>query len=264
MFEGKTALVTGSTRGIGFEIARAFAASGANVVVNGASDAAQVEAARAALAQDRDVGVNVGVLGWRADVSDPDQVEKMVAAATERFGSVDILIANAGVQHVAPIEDFPLEDWSRVLATNLSAPFYAMRAVLPQMKARRWGRIITIASAHATVASPFKSAYVAAKHGLAGLTKTAALETARDGITVNAIAPGYVWTELVERQIPATMAARGMTREEVIDKVLLAAQPTGRFVTPQDIAKFAMFLASDAASAITGTVLPMDGGWTAH
>lgn len=260
MFEGKTALVTGSTRGIGFEIARAFAARGANVVLNGASDAAAVEAARVALAQDH----KAAVMGWRADVSDPGAVEEMIAAATRRFGAVDILVANAGVQHVSPIENFPLEAWSRVLATNLSSAFYAMRAVLPQMKARQWGRIVTIASAHATVASPYKSAYVAAKHGLAGLTKAAALETARDGITVNAIAPGYVWTELVERQIPATMAARGMTREEVIDKVLLAAQPTGRFVAPQGVAELAVFLASDAASGVTGAILPMDGGWTAQ
>lgn len=260
MFAGKTALVTGSTRGIGFEIARAFAKNGANVVVNGASDAAQVEAARAALAQDHDVGV----MGWRADVASADEVEDMIAAATRRFGGVDILVANAGVQHVAPIEEFPIEAWSRVLATNLSSAFYAMRAVLPQMKARKRGRIILIASAHATVASPFKSAYVAAKHGLAGLAKTAALETARDGITVNAIAPGYVWTELVDRQIPATMAARGMTREEVMDQVLLAAQPIRRFVTPQEVADLAVYLASDSASAITGAILPMDGGWTAQ
>jgi 3-hydroxybutyrate dehydrogenase len=260
MFQGKTALVTGSTRGIGFEIARAFAARGANVVVNGASDAAAVDAARAALAQDYDVGV----MGFRADVAQPDDVAAMVAAATQQFGSVDILVANAGVQHVAPIEEFPLEAWSRVLSTNLSSAFYAMRAVLPQMKARKWGRIISIGSAHGTIASPYKSAYVAAKHGLVGLTRTAALETARDGITVNAIAPGYVWTELVEKQIPATMAARGMTREEVIDKVLLAAQPTGRFVTPQEVADCAVFLASDAARAITGAILPMDGGWTAQ
>ncbi|MGJ0509112.1 MAG: 3-hydroxybutyrate dehydrogenase [Methylocystis sp.] len=260
MFAGKTALVTGSTRGIGFEIARAFAKSGANVVVNGASDAAQVEAARVALAQDHDVGV----MGWRADVANADEVEDMIAAATRRFGGVDILVANAGVQHVAPIEEFPIEAWSRVLATNLSSAFYAMRAVLPQMKSRKRGRIILIASAHATVASPFKSAYVAAKHGLAGLAKTAALETARDGITVNAIAPGYVWTELVDRQIPATMAARGMTREEVMDQVLLAAQPIRRFVTPQEVADLAVYLASDAASAITGAILPMDGGWTAQ
>jgi 3-hydroxybutyrate dehydrogenase len=260
MFQGKTALVTGSTRGIGFEIARAFAAQGANVVVNGASDAARVEAARAALAEQYDVGL----MAWRADVSRPEDVAEMVEAATQRFGAVDILITNAGVQHVSPIEDFPLDAWSHVLATNLSSAFYAMRAVLPQMKARQWGRIVAIASAHATVASPYKSAYVAAKHGLAGLTKTAALETARDGITVNAIAPGYVWTELVERQIPATMSARGMTREEVIDKVLLAAQPTRRFVTPQEVAQLAVFLASDAACGVTGAILPMDGGWTAQ
>lgn len=260
MFAGKTALVTGSTRGLGLEIVRAFASKGANIVINGVSDAARVEAARSMLARDFDVGV----LGLRADVSRAEEVEAMIAAATERFGGVDILVANAGVQHVAPIEEFPLEEWSRVLATNLSSAFYAMRAVLPQMKARKWGRIILIASAHAIVASPFKSAYVAAKHGLAGLAKTAALEVARDGVTVNAIAPGYVWTDLVETQIPATMAARNMTREAVIDEVLLAAQPIGRFVTPQEIADFAVFLASDGGSAITGAILPMDGGWTAR
>lgn len=260
MCKGKTVLVTGSTRGIGYETARAFAAKGANVVVNGVSDAARVEAARSEIA--REFGVEA--LAWRADVSDPGEVEAMVAAACERFGGVDILVANAGVQHVAAIEEFPLEQWRRVIETNLSSAFYAMRAALPQMKARQWGRIVLIASAHSCVASPFKSAYVAAKHGLAGLAKTAALETAADGITVNAIAPGYVWTELVERQIPATMAARGMTREEVIGKVLLAAQPTRRFVTPQEVAAFAVFLASEEARAITGAVLPMDGGWTAQ
>ncbi|MEK4032873.1 3-hydroxybutyrate dehydrogenase [Methylocystis sp. IM3] len=260
MCKGKTVLVTGSTRGIGYETARAFAAKGADVVVNGVSDVARVEAVAAEIA--REFGVEA--LAWRADVSDPVEVAAMVAGACARFGGVDILVANAGVQHVAAIEDFPLEQWRRVIETNLSSAFYAMRAVLPQMKARQWGRIILIASAHSAVASPFKSAYVAAKHGLAGLARTAALETAAHGITVNAIAPGYVWTELVERQIPATMAARGMTREEVIDKVLLAAQPTRRFVTPQEVAAFAVFLASEEARAITGAVLPMDGGWTAQ
>ncbi|RTL83384.1 MAG: 3-hydroxybutyrate dehydrogenase [Hyphomicrobiales bacterium] len=260
MCKGKTVLVTGSTRGIGYATARAFAAKGADVVVNGVSDAARVEAVAAEIA--REFGVEA--LAWRADVSDPVEVAAMVAGACARFGGVDILVANAGVQHVAAIEDFPLEQWRRVIETNLSSAFYAMRAVLPQMKARQWGRIILIASAHSAVASPFKSAYVAAKHGLAGLARTAALETAAHGITVNAIAPGYVWTELVERQIPATMAARGMTREEVIDKVLLAAQPTRRFVTPQEVAAFAVFLASEEARAITGAVLPMDGGWTAQ
>jgi 3-hydroxybutyrate dehydrogenase len=260
MFKGKTALVTGSTRGIGFEIARAFAAKGANVVVNGAGDSARVSAAASEIAKE----FGVEALAWRADVSDPEEVDAMVAAARERFGVVDILVANAGVQHVAPIEDFPLQEWRRVLDTNLSSAFYALRAALPGMKARQWGRVILIASAHASIASPYKSAYVAAKHGLAGLAKTAALEVASHGITVNAIAPGYVWTELVERQIPATMAARGMTREEVIDKVLLAAQPTRRFVTPREVAAFAVFLASEEACAITGAILPMDGGWTAQ
>lgn len=260
MFTGKTVLVTGSTRGIGAATARAFAAKGANVVVNGVSDAARVEAVAAEIA--REFGVEA--LGWRADVSAPAEIEAMVAAAGARFGGVDILVANAGVQHVAPIEDFPLDAWRRVIETNLSSAFYALRAVLPGMKARHFGRVILIASAHATVASPFKSAYVAAKHGLAGLAKTAALETAGHGITVNAIAPGYVWTDLVERQIPATMAARGLSREEVIDKVLLAAQPTRRFVAPEEIAAFAVFLASEEARAVTGAILPMDGGWTAQ
>lgn len=260
LFTGKTVLVTGSTRGIGLATARAFAAKGANIVVNGVSEAARVEAVAAEIALE----FGVGALGWRADVCAPAEVEAMVAAACERFGAVDILVANAGVQHVAPIEDFPLDEWRRVIETNLSSAFYALRAVLPGMKARNFGRVILIASAHASVASPFKSAYVAAKHGLAGLAKTAALETAAHGITVNAIAPGYVWTDLVERQIPATMAARGLSREEVIDKVLLAAQPTRRFVAPEEVAAFAVFLASEEARAITGAILPMDGGWTAQ
>ncbi len=260
MGKGKTALVTGSTRGIGYEIARAFAKQGANVVLNGARDGARVEAVAAEIA--REFGVET--LARRADVSQPDEVAAMVAGACEKFGGVDILVANAGVQHVAPIEDFPLDEWRRVIETNLSSAFYALRAVLPGMKAKNWGRVILIASAHASVASPYKSAYVAAKHGLAGLAKTAALEAAAHGITVNAIAPGYVWTELVERQIPATMEARGLSRVEVIEKVLLAAQPTRRFVTPQEVAAFAVFLASEEAAAITGAILPMDGGWTAQ
>jgi 3-hydroxybutyrate dehydrogenase len=256
----KTVLVTGSTRGIGHEIARAFAARGDNVVLNGASDARRVEAVAAEMAQQ----YGVETLAAHADVSRPEDVEAMVARARERFGPVDVLVVNAGVQHVAPIEDFPIDQWRRVIETNLSSAFYALRAVLPGMKAKTWGRVILIASAHASVASPYKSAYVAAKHGLAGLAKTAALEVATHGITVNAIAPGYVWTELVERQIPATMAARGLSREEVIDKVLLAAQPTRRFVTPQQVAALAVFLASEDAAGVTGAVLPMDGGWTAQ
>jgi 3-hydroxybutyrate dehydrogenase len=256
----KTVLVTGSTRGIGYEIARAFATRGDNVVLNGASDAARVEAVAAEIA--RDFGVET--LAAQADVSRPEEVEDMAARARERFGGVDILVANAGVQHVAPIEDFPIDQWRRVIETNLSSAFYALRAVLPGMKEKSWGRVILIASAHASVASPYKSAYVAAKHGLAGLAKTAALEVATHGITVNAIAPGYVWTELVERQIPATMAARGLSREEVIGNVLLAAQPTRQFVTPQQVAALAVFLTSEDAAAITGAVLPMDGGWTAQ
>jgi 3-hydroxybutyrate dehydrogenase len=193
----------------------------------------------------------------------PDEIAAMVAQAERELGSVDILVNNAGIQHVAPIEDFPIDKWNAIIAINLSAAFLAIRAAVPGMKARGWGRIISTASAHSLVASPFKSAYVAAKHGLAGLTKTAALEFATHKITVNCISPGYVWTPLVERQIPATMASRGMTREQVMQDVLLAAQPTKQFVTPEQVAALAVYLCSDEASQITGANLSMDGGWTA-
>jgi 3-hydroxybutyrate dehydrogenase len=197
-------------------------------------------------------------------MSRAEEIDAMIAETEKEFGSVDVLVNNAGIQHVAPIEEFPVEKWNAVIAINLSASFHTIRGVLPGMKQRGWGRIINIASAHALVASPFKSAYVAAKHGIAGLTKTVALETAEHGITVNAICPGYVLTPLVEHQIPDTAKAHGLTREQVIKDVLLAAQPTKQFVTSEEVAALAVFLASERAKSITGAILPVDGGWTAH
>ena len=255
----KTALITGSTSGIGLAIAQALAKKGANIVLNGFGDAAAIEAERAGI--EAQFGVKATYDG--ADMTNPAAIATMVAAAEARFGGVDILVNNAGIQHVAPIDEFPIEKWDQILAINLSSAFHAMRAAIPGMKARRWGRIISTASAHSLVASPFKSAYVAAQHGLVGLTKTAALEVATSKITVNCISPGYVWTPLVERQIPDTMAARGMTKDQVINDVLLAAQPTKAFVTSDQVAAMAVFLCSDAASQITGANLSMDGGWTA-
>ena len=256
---GRAAVITGSTSGIGLAVARALAAEGADVTLNGFGEAADVEAARSAIE---------GEFGVRArhspaDMTRPAEIADMIAEAEAAFGSVDILVNNAGVQFVSPIEDFPVDQWDRIIAINLSAAFHAMRAAIPGMKARRWGRIISTASAHSKVASPFKSAYVAAKHGLDGLTKTAALELATSGVTVNCVSPGYVWTPLVENQIPETMRARGLSRNQVIDDVLLAAQPTKQFVTPEQVAAFAVFLCSDAAAQITGANLSIDGGWTA-
>ncbi|GIL06669.1 MAG: 3-hydroxybutyrate dehydrogenase [Burkholderiaceae bacterium] len=259
-FSGKTALITGSTSGIGLGIAEAFGAAGANLVINGFGDAAEIERLRDDLA--RRHGVNVIYDG--ADMSRPEQILAMVARAVDAFGAVDILVNNAGIQHVAPVDDFPVAKWDAIIAINLSSNFHAIRAALPAMKKRGWGRIINVASAHALVASPFKSAYVAAKHGVAGLTKTVALEVAESGITVNAICPGYVLTPLVQKQIPDTAKARGISEEEVVKNVLLAAQPTKKFVTVEQVAAFATFLASDAAASITGAVLPIEGGWTAH
>jgi 3-hydroxybutyrate dehydrogenase len=255
----KTAVVTGSTSGIGLAVARALAAQGANVVLNGFGDPGAIEAERVGI--ETEFGVEAVYDG--ADMSDGAAIAAMIRKAEETFGGVDVLVNNAGVQHVSPVEDFPVEKWDLILAVNLSAAFHAMRAVVPGMRARGWGRIISTASAHSQVASPFKAAYVSAKHGLTGLTKTVALETATDGITVNCISPGYVWTPLVERQIPDTMAARNMTREQVIRDVMLLAQPTKQFVTPDQVAALAVYLCSEAASQITGTNLSMDGGWTA-
>jgi 3-hydroxybutyrate dehydrogenase len=260
ILQNKTALVTGSTSGIGLAIARAMAREGANVVINGFGDAAAIEAERARI--ESEFGVKAVYDG--ADMSDGAAIAAMVAGAEKTFGSVDVLVNNAGIQHVAPIEEFPVEKWNQIIAINLSAAFHAIRAAVPGMKARKWGRIISTASAHSLVASPFKSAYVAAKHGIAGLTKTAALEVATSGVTVNCISPGYVWTPLVEKQIPETMAARNMTKEQVINEVLLEAQPTKQFVTADQVAALAVYLCSDAASQITGANLSIDGGWTAE
>jgi 3-hydroxybutyrate dehydrogenase len=259
MLKGKVALVTGSTSGIGLAIARAYAKQGADIVINGFGDKDAIEKERSGIEQD--FGVRAHYSG--ADMSKGDQIAAMVAEAQAKFGSLDILVNNAGIQFVSPIEDFPPEKWDQIIAINLSAAFHAIRAAVPGMKAKKWGRIVNTASAHALVASPFKSAYVAAKHGIAGLTKTVALETATFGITANAICPGYVWTPLVEKQIPETMAARNMTKEQVINDVLLHAQPTKQFVTVEEIADFAVYLASDSARSITGAIIPIDGGWTA-
>jgi 3-hydroxybutyrate dehydrogenase len=260
MLKDKVALVTGSTSGIGLAIARAFAEEGADIVINGFGEPAAIERQRAGI--EAEFGVKALYSG--ADMTKGKEIAAMVADARKALGGVDILVNNAGVQFVSPIEEFPVEKWDQIIAINLSAAFHATRAALPGMKAKRWGRIINTGSAHALVASPFKSAYVAAKHGIAGLTKTVALEVATFGITVNAICPGYVRTPLVERQIPDTMAARGLTREQVIDDVLLAAQPTKQLVTVEEIAAYAVFLASDAARSITGAILSIDGGWTAQ
>ena len=256
----RNALVTGSTSGIGLAIARALAKAGANIIVNGMGDPAAIEKERAAI--EKDFGVKAIYNG--ADMSKPAEIAAMVADAQRKFGSVDILVNNAGIQFVSPIEDFPVEKWDAIIAINLSAAFHAIRAAVPGMKAKKWGRIIQTASAHSLVASPFKSAYVAAKHGIAGLTKTAALELATFGVTVNCISPGYVWTPLVEHQIPDTMKARNMTREQVINDVILDAQPTKQFVTVEQVAALAGYLCSDAAAQITGTNLSIDGGWTAE
>ena len=258
MLKGKTAVITGSTSGIGLAIARALAADGAHVMINGFGEAGAIEAERSGI--EKEFGVRA--LYSPADMSKPDEIAAMIAMAEKELGAVDILVNNAGIQFVSPVEDFPPEKWNQILAINLSAAFHAISAAVPGMKARKWGRIINTASAHALVASPFKSAYVAAKHGVAGLTKSVALETAQSGITVNAICPGYVWTPLVERQIPDTMAARGLTRDQVIKDVLLAAQPTKEFVTVEEVAALALYLSGDMARSITGAIISIDGGWT--
>lgn len=258
--KGKTALITGSTSGIGLGYARALAAEGANVMINGFGDRTTIDGYVAELAT-----ASGGVASYSgADMTRPDEIRAMVAECSEKLGAPDILINNAGIQHVAPIDEFPDEKWEAVLAIILSSAFHTTKAALPAMKTKGWGRVINTGSMHSLVASPYKSAYNAAKHGLAGLTKTVALEVATQGITVNNVCPGYVWTSLVENQIPDTMKARGLTRDQVINDVLLANQPQKKFVQVEQLAALAVFLCREEASAITGTNLSVDGGWTAQ
>jgi 3-hydroxybutyrate dehydrogenase len=260
LFAGKSAVITGSTSGIGLAIARAFAGGGMNVMLNGFGEPDEIEAIRAGIEQE----CGVKVLHSKADMTRPDEIAQMVENATRAFGQVDVLVNNAGIQHVEAIETFPPEKWDAIIAINLTAVFHGTRAVLGGMKQRGWGRIINMASVHGLVASPYKSAYNAAKHGVVGLTKTVALEAAEFGVTVNAICPGYVLTPLVERQIPEVAQMRGMTEDDVVSNVMLAVQPTRQFVTVEQVSALAVFLCSDAAASITGTSLPVDGGWTAQ
>ncbi len=258
--KGKTALITGSTSGIGLACARALAAEGAGIMLNGFGDAAEIEKIRQEMEQSSGAGASYS----NADLTKPEAIEQLMRQAEEELGGVDVLINNAGMQHVSPVDQFPVDRWDLIIALNLSAAFHTIRLALPAMKRKGWGRIINTASAHSLVASPNKAPYVAAKHGIAGLTKSVALETAQAGVTVNCISPGYVWTPLVENQIPDTMKARNLTREQVMNDVLLAAQPTKKFVTVDQVAALAVFLCRDEASAITGANLSMDGGWTAQ
>lgn len=257
---GRSAIVTGSTSGIGLGIAQALAAQGANVVLNGFGQADQIEALRTELSREHDVEV----LYSGADMSRADKIAEMIEVASNAFGQVDILVNNAGIQYVSPIEDFPAEKWDAVLAIDLSAAFHATRAVFAGMKQRRWGRIVNVASAHGLIASPFKSAYVAAKHGIVGLTKVIALEGAEFGVTCNAVCPGYVWTPLVEKQIDDQAKAHNISREEVVRNVMLAQQPNKQFATVEEMGALVAFLCGPAAQSITGAALPVDGGWTAH
>ncbi len=260
MLKGKCAVVTGSTSGIGLGIAEGFAAEGVNLVINGFGDAAEIEGIRAGL--EKKFGVKVIYDG--ADMSKPEQIEAMMDNASKVFGGVDILVNNAGIQHVCPVDEFPTAKWDAIIAINLSSAFHTTKKAVPYMKSKGWGRIINVASAHAMVASKFKSAYCASKHGIMGFTKTVALEVAEVGVTCNAICPGYVLTPLVEKQIPDTAKARGITEEQVKRDVLLAAQPTKQFVTTQQVAGTAVFLCSDSAASITGTNIMVEGGWTAQ
>ena len=256
--KGKTALITGSTSGIGLGIAKALAEKGTNIIMNGFGDKDQIEKTRQEI---ENLGVDVLYSG--ADMTKPDEITAMIEKAEEKFGNIDILVNNAGIQFVSPVEDFPPEKWDAIIAINMSSSFHTIRTVLPKMKKSGWGRIINLVSAHGLVASPYKSAYVTAKHGMVGMTKTIALETAEDNITVNAICPGYVWTDLVEGQVKDTAKARGITEDEVINDVLLKAQWTKKFVTTEQLGEIASFLCSDAAQNITGASIPVDGGWTA-
>lgn len=258
--DGRVALVTGSTSGIGLGIARALAEAGSTIVLNGFGAAADIARRQAEI--ETDFGVSVSYSA--ADMTKPEAIAEMIAAATGEYGRLDIVVNNAGIQHVAPVDQFPIEKWDAILAINLSSAFHAIRAALPAMRANKYGRIINVASTHGLVGSPFKAAYVAAKHGIVGLTKVVALETAEEGITCNAICPGYVYTPLVEAQIEGQAKAHHIPREQVIRDVLLAQQPNKRFATVDELGALAVFLASEAAASITGIALPVDGGWTAH
>ena len=258
--QGRSAIVTGSSSGIGLGIARALAKAGADVMLNGFGDAAEIDRIRAGLADE--AGVEVRYDG--ADMGKPEAIAGMIEAANAAFGKVDILVNNAGIQFVSPLESFPTAKWDAIIAINLSAAFHASRAVFADMKKRQWGRIVNVASAHGLIASPFKAAYVAAKHGVVGLTKVTALEGAESGVTCNAICPGYVWTPLVEKQIDDQAKSHGISKERVIREILLAQQPNKRFATVEELGALTVFLSSEAGASITGTALPVDGGWTAH
>lgn len=260
MADTKTAVVTGSTSGIGLGVARALAGQGMNIMLNGIEPFAQVESLRSEIEKEH----GVKVLYQQANLMNGNEAIALVQSAAQQLGPVDVLVNNAGIQFVSPVEDFPADKWEAIIALNLSAAFYTTKAAVASMKSRGWGRVINIASAHGLVASPFKSAYVAAKHGIVGFTKSTALEVAEQGVTINAICPGYVWTPLVEKQIPDTAKARGMTEEQVKREVLLAAQPTKKFATVEEIGAIAVFLCSDAAASMTGSSISVDGGWTAH
>ncbi len=260
MLQGKTAIVTGSTSGIGLGIAEALARAGANVVLNGFGEAMQIEKTRAELAH----RTNARIVYSPADMGKPRAIAHMVRQTVDTFGGVDVMVNNAGIQHVAPIDEFPEDKWDAIVAINLSSAFHATKLVLPQMRRKRWGRVINVASAHALVASPYKAAYVAAKHGVLGLTKVTALETAGDGITCNAICPGYVRTLLVEQQIDDQARAHGIPRDQVVSDALLKEQPNKRFVEVAELSALALFLCSDNGASVTGAALPMDGGWTAY
>jgi len=260
MLKSKSVVITGSTLGIGLGMARSFAAEGASIMLNGLGDAAEIETLRAGIEAD----FKVRAVYSPADMTRPPEICDMIGQAQRELGGVDVLVNNAGIQHVAPVDEFPTEKWDQIIAINLTSAFHTIRAALPMMKTNGWGRIINIASAHGLIASPFKAAYIAAKHGIVGLTKTVALETAEQGVTCNAICPGWVQTPLVDKQIDAQAAVHEMPRDDVIRKVILERQPTKKFVKIEEVAALAVFLASDAAASITGAAMPIDGGWVAH